>query len=254
MVRHGIRPFMKRVTALLLVLPIPTVIASFAPTAALAEGETGQLFNMGVQEYGKKNYAKARDHLLSYLKANAESYQAHYLLANCYLQLADSANAKHSYAMALANKPDPTTKERCLKAIERIAAMQTPAQPTTTSGAHAAGTSSTAGTSGGTGGSGKSINELRIKQLEEQIATIQKDCDRQILKLREEAKAAVEAYTESNGRWFRYSDGERRFTIRKEWEMEVRAPFDNQMEQIGKNTETRIAGIRKEIDDLSKGK
>lgn len=252
MVRHGIRPFIKRVTALLLLLPIPTVIAFFAQTeAALAEGEKAELFNMGVQEYGKKNYAAARDHLLSYLKANAESYQAHYLLANCYLQLADSANAKHSYAMALANKPDPTTKERCLKAIERIAAIQTPAQPATTSGAHASGTSNTANT---TGGSSKSINELRIKQLEEQIATIQKDSDRQILKLREEAKAAVEAYTESNGRWFRYSDGERRFTIRKEWEMEVRAPFDNQMEQIGRNTETRIASIRKEIDDLSKGK
>jgi TolA-binding protein len=247
---------MKRVTALLLVLPLPAFVAFFAVFAAQAEGENGQLFNMGVQEYSKKNYAAARDHLLSYLKANGESYQAHYLLANCYLQLADSANAKHSYAMALANKPDPTTKERCLKAIERIAAMQPAAHPATPSSAHANGTGSAAGTTGKTGttGGSRSINETRINQLQDQIDTIQKDSDRRILQLREEAKAAVEAYTESNGRWLRFSDGERKFTIKKEWEMDVRAPFDNQIEQIGRNTETRIASIRKEIDDLSKGK
>lgn len=196
------------------------------------------------EEYSKKNWSGARSFLLKYLKDNATAYQAHYLIANCYLQLGDKANAKRSYAMALANRPDATTKERCLKAIERISQILTAAPSPAASSAPAPERPHTSAPSG---------KEMRIKQLEADIENIQKAADSETAKIRQEAKTAIENYTESNGRWWRDREtGERHFGLSKQWEQELQAPYSARIDKIIQDTEARIAGKRKEIEDLSK--
>lgn len=214
-------------------------------------------FNDAVKDYGAKNFASARDHLLAFVKTNHPNvFQGHYLLGNCYLQLNDLDNAKRSYAQALAAKPDATTRERCLKAIESIARVQPRLTPPTAAGSASpvSSSGSTAGRSTGTSGSAGrgSMSETRIKSLEAEIKTIRDEADRQIARIREEGKVAVDAYTESNGRWFRTQTGERIFTIRDEWKQEVLAPFNARIDDINRNVESRIEGKQKEIDDLSK--
>lgn len=204
------------------------------------------------EEYSKKNWSGARSFLLKYLKDNATAYQAHYLIANCYLQLGDKANAKRSYAMALANRPDATTKERCLRAIERISQILTAPQSPSSSSSSSSSSSAASGLDK-PHASTPSGKEMRIKQLEVDIENIQKASDSETAKIRQEAKTAIENYTESNGRWWRDREtGERHFGLSKQWEQELQAPYSARIDKIIQDTEARIAGKRKEIEDLSK--
>lgn len=218
---------------------------AMAASSVWAEGAGD--FNQAVKEYSAKNYIGARDKLLSYLKANNESYQAHYLLGNCYMQLADLANAKRSYALALTNNPDAVTKDRCLKTIDNINQAKSATAVKPSPSAHSVGTPAEHPATGNL-----SATHLRIKQLEAELVTIQKDADSQLAKIREEMKAALASYCDRLGSLWTYPNGEVKYELSREQETECKAPFEAKMEQISKDLETRLASKRKEIDDLNK--
>jgi tetratricopeptide (TPR) repeat protein len=224
---------------------------SLTASSASAEPSANEL-NQAVKEYTAKNYTGSRDKLLSYLKANSESYQAYYLLGNCYMQLTDLAEAKRCYSRALANKPDETTKDRCLKTIISITQALTASSNQKDSAAAAASASKSKPTGSASNETKLSTKEIRIKQLENEIAFIEKDSEEKLAKTKEEMKAALQAAIDRWGdRWY-YPNGECRFGISPERESITTSPYEAKMQQISLDTAMRLESKRKEIEDLSK--
>ncbi len=77
-----------------------------------------------------------------------------------------------------------------------------------------------------------------------------KDATRRADRVREEQKLALERYKEGHSQWFRQYNGdqiERVYGIKPEWEREVLAPFDVEIQKIMDDAEHRCDGIRKSI-------
>lgn len=202
---------------------------------------------MGRQAYIQKNYSAARDCLLKYVQAHPDSYQGHYMLGNCYVQLSETEKAKLSYELALASKPDRLTEERCLKVIEQLVRNSIPKQKPTT------GTIST-GNSLVEEREPKSVDDLHIKALENDILSLEKNSREEVARIKAECKEAEDSFTYANGNWRRNIDtGERNWGVTEAMLQGVRAPFDARIEEVRKTANDRIAGKRKEIDDLKKG-
>lgn len=205
-------------------------------------------FSLGRQAYMARNYNGARDCLLAFTKTNPESYQAHYLLGNCYLQLGETEQAKLSYALALANKPDKITEERCQTVLAQIAHMKTStAKPKQSVEPRLTGDKEDDEKKG------KTVDDLRIRALEADILAIEKSAREEVARIQVECKEAVAAASETYGRWWRnYETGERRFGINDTMEQSVRAPFEARIEQVRKTASERVEGKHKEIEALQK--
>jgi len=206
-------------------------------------------FALGRNFYSQGKYANAVVSLQKFLAANPNSYQAYYMLANCYVHLKDLVNAKHCYALALTNQPDATVREHCLQAIERIGLTLTPPvvqKPTT----GVSGASKTAAEKTGAEGEekGEAVSSQR-KRAEEDIARIMADAKVRADRVKVEQKEGLERYKEVNSRWYKIQKGdtyERQFGLKPEFESEFLAPYDQQIQKIMDDAEHRCNGIRKD--------
>lgn len=86
-------------------------------------------YSDGTASYAGGNFAKAKDQFVKATAAKPKSWQAHYQLANTYMQLKDSANAKKSYAKCISCSPPADIKANCQTAISYIATNPTLTPP-----------------------------------------------------------------------------------------------------------------------------
>ncbi|MBS1953600.1 MAG: tetratricopeptide repeat protein [Cyanobacteria bacterium SZAS-4] len=75
----------------------------------------------GASAYCAGDFAAAKTHFIKAAKAKPKSWQAHYQLANTYVQLKDSASAKASYLKCIASRPPADIQSNCKSALAYIA-------------------------------------------------------------------------------------------------------------------------------------
>ncbi len=93
---------------------ITTFVLSTQPSSA-------DEYAKGAAAYAAGDFAGAKAHLISAAKAKPKSWQAHYQLANTYVQLKDSAAAKASYLKCIGNRPPADITTNCKTALSYIA-------------------------------------------------------------------------------------------------------------------------------------
>lgn len=75
----------------------------------------------GAAAYAARNYPTAKLNFIKATQLKPKSWQAHYQLANTYVALKDSANAKLSYQKCISCHPPDDIKANCTNAISYIA-------------------------------------------------------------------------------------------------------------------------------------
>jgi tetratricopeptide (TPR) repeat protein len=100
-------------SASLLAATLAMLVVCTAPSSA-------DEYSQGASKYTAGDYAGAKSHLIKASLAKPRSWQAHYQLANTYVQLKDSANAKKSYLKCIACHPPADIKTNCTTALTYI--------------------------------------------------------------------------------------------------------------------------------------
>lgn len=201
-------------------------------------------FTTGTTLYSKSDFAGAIVSLNKFTASHPTSAQGYYMLGNCYVQIRDFANAKRCYALAIANKPDAIVRDHSLKAIENISMHTAPRAQQPRKTARPTGSSTSANEP-------ETPPEVTAStKADEEIERIMKDATKRADRVREEQKAALERYKEGHSQWFKRFNGEtyeRWFGIKPEWEQEVLAPFDVEIQKIMDDAEHRCDGVRKSV-------
>lgn len=89
-------------------------------------------YSEGTAAYTSGNFAAAKAHFIKATQAKPKQWEAHYQLANTYVQLKDSASAKASYQKCINLNPPADVKGMCTNAlavIERNPKLAPPAPP-----------------------------------------------------------------------------------------------------------------------------
>lgn len=108
------------------------VSATLAGVILAAPGLADE-YAQGAAAYSSGDFAGAKTHLIKATQAKPKSWQAYYQLANTYVQLKDSVNAKASYQKCIASNPPADIKTNCTNALSYIASnpkLTAPAAPT----------------------------------------------------------------------------------------------------------------------------
>lgn len=201
-------------------------------------------YSQGTADYAVGYFVGAKLHFIKAAAAKPKSWQAHYQLANTYIQLKDSANAKKSYLKCIACNPPADTKAHCQRAIAYIASNPTLAAPAAaapvyrpsmyTSGTRPSSTSSTTASAGTGGGDDK----------EERRAKIMQTAEAEIAKMRTEEEVRLKEMEANANQMYRHADG----TVKPGLSTEEEAAFKKEVEQkasaIRENARRRAESIR----------
>ncbi|MFN8552411.1 MAG: hypothetical protein U0103_13125 [Candidatus Obscuribacterales bacterium] len=96
------------------------IAASTLAGVVFAAPSLADEYAQGAAAYSAGDFSGAKAHLIKATQAKPKSWQAHYQLANTYVQLKDSANAKMSYQKCIANNPPADIKTNCITALSYI--------------------------------------------------------------------------------------------------------------------------------------
>jgi len=113
-------------------LPRFAAVSTVAALLASAAPALADAYSDGTASYAAGNFAKAKAQFMKAIAAKPKSWQAHYQLANTYVQLKEAGNAKTSYTKCISLAPPPDIKANCTSAISYIAgnpALTAPAVP-----------------------------------------------------------------------------------------------------------------------------
>lgn len=219
--------------------------AAIAVLFAYAPPGWADEYSQGTADYAVGYFVGAKLHFIKAAAAKPKSWQAHYQLANTYIQLKDSANAKKSYLKCVACNPPADTKANCQRAIAYIASNPTLAAPAAaapvyrpsmySSGTRSTSTSaSTTAPAGSSGGDGKEAQRAKIMQAAEA----------EIAKMRAEEEVRLKEMEANANQMFRYPDG----TVKTGLSTEEEAAFKKEVEQkasaIRENARRRADSIR----------
>lgn len=174
---------------------IIVLVAGAAPAFADA-------YSDGTASYAAGNFAKAKEQFAKAIVAKPKSWQAHYQLANTYMQLKDSANAKKSYAKCLTCSPPADIKGNCVTAIAYIATNPTLAAPAAAAPRPQPYTpkySSSAETASGSGGGDSGVEARRAAILQQGEAEIAKMREHENEKLKEAEASGNQRYLTHDG-------------------------------------------------------
>ncbi len=200
-------------------------------------------YSQGTADYAVGYFVGAKLHFIKAAAAKPKSWQAHYQLANTYIQLKDSANAKKSYLKCIACKPPADTKANCERAIAYIASNPTLAAPAAaapvyrpsmySSGSGSASTSASSSTGSG-GGDHKEGEKAKIMQAAEA----------EIAKMRAAEEVRLKEMEANSNQMYRSDDG----TVHPGLSQEEHAAFKKEVEQkatyIRENAKRRADSIR----------
>ncbi len=95
--------------------------ASLATFVLATQPSSADEYAKGAAAYSAGDFAGAKTHLIKAAQAKPKSWQAHYQLANAYVQLKDSTAAKASYQKCIANHPPADIQAHCTTALSYIA-------------------------------------------------------------------------------------------------------------------------------------
>lgn len=210
-----------------------TLIVLVASAPAFADA-----YSDATASYAAGNFAKAKDQFLKATVAKPTSWQAHYQLANTYMQLKDSANAKKSYAKCLSNSPPADIKANCQTAISYIATnpkLTAPApaaprpQPYTPSYSSPSATSADAG-----GGS----------DIEAKRAAIMQEGEAEIARMREQENEKLkEAEANGNQRYITH-DGNEVMGLTREDKATMEKEIERKAAEIRDRYRRKAASVR----------
>jgi tetratricopeptide (TPR) repeat protein len=218
--------------------------AAMAVLFAYAPPGWADEYSQGTADYAVGYFVGAKLHFIKAAAAKPKSWQAHYQLANTYIQLKDSANAKKSYLKCIACNPPADTKANCQKAIAYIASNPTLAAPAAaapvyrpsmySSGTRSSSTTSTAPSVGSSGSDGKEAQRAKIMQAAEA----------EIAKMRAEEEVRLKEMEANSNERYRQADG----TVKTGLSTEEEAAFKKEVEQkasaIRENARRRADSIR----------
>lgn len=218
--------------------------AAIAVLFAYAPPGWADEYSQGTADYAVGYFVGAKLHFIKAAAAKPKSWQAHYQLANTYIQLKDSANAKKSYLKCIACNPPADTKANCQKAIAYIASNPTLAAPAAaapvyrpsmySSGTRSSSTTSTAPSVGSSGTDGKEAQRAKIMQAAEA----------EIAKMRAEEEVRLKEMEANSNERYRQADG----TVKTGLSTEEEAAFKKEVEQkasaIRENARRRADSIR----------
>lgn len=202
-------------------------------------------YSQGTADYAVGYFVGAKLHFIKAAAAKPKSWQAHYQLANTYVQLKDSANAKKSYLKCLACKPPADTKANCERAIAYIASNPTLAAPVAatpayrpsmySSGSSSSSTSTSSSTTASAGGGGEK---------EAQRSKIMQQAEAEIAKMRQDEEARLKEMEANSNTMYRSDDG----TLHPGLSAEEHAAFTKEVEQkataIRENAKRKADSIR----------
>lgn len=199
-------------------------------------------YSQGTDSYAADNFIKAKGHFAKAVVAKPKSWQAHYQLANTYVQLKDSANAKKSYVKCLASNPPADIKANCERAVAYIASNPTltapaAAAPVYRPSMYSSGTRSTSGSS-------STASADPNEKIEEQRSRIMQEAEAQIVKMRAEEEIRLKEMEANANQMWRHPDG----TVRNGLSNEEEAAFKKEVEQkaaeIKANARRRADNVR----------
>ncbi len=218
--------------------------AAIAVLFACAPPGWADEYSQGTADYAVGYFVGAKLHFIKAAAAKPKSWQAHYQLANTYIQLKDSANAKKSYLKCIACNPPADTKANCQRALAYIASNPTLAAPAAaapvyrpsmySSGTTSSSTSSTTESAGASGSDGKEAQRAKIMQAAEA----------EIAKMRAAEEVRLKEMEANSNQMFRHDDG----TVSPGLSQEDHAAFKKEVEQkataIRENAKRRADSIR----------
>lgn len=161
-------------------------------------------YNDGAAQYSAGNYAAAKKHFIGAVAAKPKSWQAHYQLANTFVALKDSENAKRSYVKCLSSNPPADIRANCERAVAYIASnpkLITPvAAPVAVSKRlYSSGTTATANQ--------PSSGSTPASNVEAKRAQIMQEAEAEIAKFKEHEKQRLEELHNNSNEIWRHSDG-----------------------------------------------
>lgn len=213
-----------------------TAIATFVfwPTAGLADE-----YSQGSQSYAAGNFSSAKEHFMKAVLAKPKSWQAHYQLANTFVQLKDSANAKKSYMKCLTCQPPADVKTNCAKALAFIAS-----NPALTPPKAAAYRPSLNQSPNRSSSSTEAASENAQGALEDRRARIMQEAEAEIAKMRAEEEARFKQMEANSNQVFRNADGSRSTGLSEEEEDAFHKEVEAKAAAIRERAKRHAASVR----------
>ena len=195
-------------------------------------------YSDGTASYAAGNFAKAKDQFVKATVAKPKSWQAHYQLANTYMQLKDSANAKKSYAKCVSCSPPADIKANCQTAIAYIATNPTLTPPAAAAPRPQPYTPSYSSPSP-TASNGDNASAVEAKR-----AAILQEGEAEIAKMREhENEKLKEAEANGNQRYITH-DGQEVMGLPREDKAAMEKEIERKASEIRDRYKRRAASIR----------
>ncbi len=212
-----------RLSSLRFVGPAAVAFLFACPLPGLADA-----YSQGNEHYSAGNFAKAKEHFMKAVIAKPKSWQSHYQLANTYVALKDSANAKKSYLKCIALNPPADTKANCERALAYIASNPSLTAPAAAAPAYrpslyssgsrsTSGSSSSASSEGASGGDQKEASRSRIMA----------EAETAIAKMRADEEVRFKEMEANANQMWRHPDG----TVKNGLSDEEEAAFKKEVEQ-----------------------
>ncbi|MBC8000285.1 MAG: hypothetical protein IAF58_20180 [Leptolyngbya sp.] len=196
-------------------------------------------YSDGAAQYAAGNYAGAKAHLTKAAAAKPKSWQTQYQLANTFVALKDSANAKKSYEKCISLNPPVDIRANCQRAVAFIASNPKLEAPAVV----AAPISKKMYTSGSTGSS-STAGSSPSAEAEARRAKIMEEAEVEVAKMRESEKAHLEELTANANRRFRYADGTRKTGLSTEEEKAFNHEVEEKAAAIREQAKRRAASYR----------
>lgn len=208
-------------------------------------------YAMGAAAYSAGDFAGAKTHLIKAAKAKPKSWQAQYQLANTYVQLKDSADAKTSYLKCIANHPPADIQTNCKTALSYIAtnpkliapaavAAPRPAQPVQmVTPRQSADSNSTASTAGGDSGEAQVSPDLALRR-----ARVIQDGEAEVNRMKaQEKEKQAEAEANANQRYI-YPDGSVKTSLSTEELAQMQREVEQKASAIRERARKKAAALR----------
>ncbi len=238
---------MQNGSAYLLAATLAGFVACTAPSSA-------DEYSQGASQYAAGDYAGAKSHLLKATRAKPKSWQAHYQLANTYVQLKDSASAKNSYLKCIACHPPADIKTNCTTALSYIAsnpkltapvasaaAVSRPVQmitPSQSTGTSSASSSTSSSTSTSTSEPGVSAD------LAARRARIIKDGEDEVTRMKAQEKDRQQEMEANSNQRYIYPDGTVKTAMSQDEQVQLQRDMEQKAAAIRERAKRRAADLR----------
>lgn len=208
-------------------------------------------YKQACEKYDKGDYEGAR-HLFMHINKHAPSYApAHYQLGNTLMKLNRMSEAKAAYELCIQKTKDPVLIKHCSTAVQHILAdAGRRAQA-------AAVVSKAAATMDAKASRDRDRFEryqAAVAEVEKQRELILKEARERVRKIKEEEDRRVaEAEGSTNQRLRNTVTGERRMGLTADQELDIRAPYKQEAEQIMRIAQDRARVIRMPSEPVYEG-